>query len=119
MKNMDNLYEQVIITKNKPLFKRKICIDNHQIFYKYTSSKYYKYIYDLLDILCKKSPYENKELIFHMSLYFILKILYKCKNTPYLTNLDLMVLNCFSLGIKTTVKQENFPSITRIKKIYE
>ena len=116
---MDNLYEQVIITKNKPLFKRKICIDNHQIFYKYTSSKYYKYIYELLDTLCKKSPYENKDFIFHMSLYFILKILYKCKNIPYLTNLDLMVLNCFSLGIKTTVKQENFPSITRIKKIYE
>ena len=116
---MQNFYEKIMITKNKPLFKRNICIDNHQIFYKYTSNKYYKYIYELLDTLCKKSPYENRDSIFHMSLYFILKILYKCRNTPYLTNLDIIVLNCFSLGIKSIVKQENFPSISRIKKIYE
>ena len=116
---MENLYEKIIVTKNKPLFKRNISLDNHQIFYKYTSNKYYKYIYELLDTLCKKSPYDNRDSIFHLSLYFILKILYKCSNTPYLTNLDLMVLNCFSLGIKILVKQENFPSISRIKKIYE
>ena len=116
---MEDIYEEIIIIKDKPLFKEKISIENHQIFYKYTSHQYYKYIYDLLDSLCKKSPYESKSSIFHMSLYFILKILYKCKNDPYLTNLDLIVLNCFSLGVKSVIKQKDFPSISRIKKIYE
>ena len=97
----------------------KISIDNHKIFYKYTASKYYFYIYELLDKLCKKSPYENYSSIFHLSLYFILKILYQCENNPYLSNLDLIILNCFSLGIKSLVKQKDFPSISRIKKIYE
>ena len=116
---MENFYEKIMKIKNKPLFKKKISIDNHKIFYKYTSNKYYKYIYELLDTLCKKSPYENINSIFHLSLYFILKILYKCRNKPYLSNLDLIALNCFSLGVKSIIKQENFPSINRIKKIYE
>jgi hypothetical protein len=54
-----------------------------------------------------------------MSLYFILRILYKCKNNPYLTNLDLIVLICFELGVKSIIKQKDYPSITRVKKIYE
>ena len=116
---MEDVYEKIIKVKDKPLFKEKISVDNHKIFYKYTSHKYYKYIYDLLDTLCKKCPYENKSSIFHMSLYFILKILYKCRNNPYLTNLDLIVFNCFTLGIKSIIKQIDFPSISRIKKIYE
>lgn len=116
---MENIYEKIIVSKNKPLFESKISNDNHKIFYKYTSKNYYKYIYDLLNSLCTKSPYENRTLIFHISFYFILKILYKCENTPYLTNLDLMVFNCFSLGLKTSGKQKEFPTINRLKKIYE
>ena len=116
---MEKELEEIINSKDKPLFKKKISVENHKIFYKYTSYKYYKYIYELLDTLCKKCPYENKSSIFHMSLYFILKILYKCKNNPYLTNLDLIVLICFSLGIKSIIKQKDFPSIKRIKRIYE
>jgi hypothetical protein len=116
---MENEFEEIIKTKDKPLFKETISIEKHKIFYKYTTHKYYKYIYELLDTLCKKCPYENKSSIFHISLYFILKILYKCKNNPYLTNLDLIVLICFSLGIKANIKQKDFPSIKRIKRIYE
>ena len=116
---MENFYQKIMLTKDKPLFKNKIPNEKHKIFFKYTSNKYYKYIYDLLDILCKKCPYENKLSIFHLSLYFILKILYKCENTIYLNNLDLIVLNCFSLGIKSTIKQKEFPSINKIKAIYE
>ena len=116
---MENTYEKIMKIKNKPLFKEEIANENHKIFYKYTSNKYYKYIYDLLDTLCKKCPYENSSSIFHLSLYFILKILYKCKNTPYLTNLDLIVLNCFSLGIKSSIQQKDFPSLNRLKNIYE
>jgi hypothetical protein len=45
--------------------------------------------------------------------------LYQCENTPYLSNLDLIILNCFSLGIKSIMKQKDFPSINRLKKLYE
>ena len=116
---MDNIYEEITLIKDKPLFEEFIQIENHKIYYKYTSQKYYTYIYDILDILCKKCPYENSSSIFHLSLNFILKILYQCGNVPYLSNLDLIVLNCFSLGAKCIIKQTSFPSINRIKKIYE
>ena len=116
---MDNIYEEIILIKDKPLFEEFIQIENHKIYYKYTSQKYYSYIYDILDILCKKCPYENSSSIFHLSLNFILNILYQCGNIPYLSNLDLIVLNCFSLGAKCIIKQTSFPSINRIKKIYE
>ena len=116
---MDNIYEEIILIKDKPLFEEFIQIENHKIYYKYTSQKYYTYIYDILDILCKKCPYENSSSIFHLSLNFILNILYQCGNIPYLSNLDLIVLNCFSLGAKCIIKQTSFPSINRIKKIYE
>jgi hypothetical protein len=116
---MENLYEEIKLASDKPLFGDNISIENHKIFYKYTNTKYYFYIYKLLDKLCKKSPYENNSSIFHLSLYFILKILYQCENTPYLSNLDLIILNCFSLGIKSIIKQKDFPSIKRLKKIYE
>lgn len=113
---MDNIYEEIILIKDKPLFEEFIQIENHKIYYKYTSQKYYTYIYDILDILCKKCPYENSSSIFHLSLNFILNILYQCGNIPYLSNLDLIVLNCFSLGAKCIIKQTSFPSINRIKK---
>ena len=116
---MEKIYEEIILTKDKPLFEEFIEIENHKIYYKYTSQKYYAYIYDILDILCKKCPYENSSSIFYLSLNFILKILYQCGNVPYLTNLDLIILNCFSLGTKCITKQTSFPSINRIKKIYE
>ena len=116
---MEEIYEKVLYIKNHPLFESSIIYETHKIFYKYTSSKYYKYIFNLLNTLCKKSPYENSIQIFHLSLSFILKLLNKCENTPYLSNLDLIILNCFSLAIKSLTKQKLFPSITRIKKIYE
>ena len=37
---MENFYEKIMKIKNKPLFKKKISIDNHKIFYKYTYNKY-------------------------------------------------------------------------------
>ena len=39
-----------------------------------------------------------------------------CSN---LNNLDLIVLNSFSLGVKSTIQQKDFPTINRLKKIYE
>ena len=116
---MENIYEKILYIKNKPLFEKTISFSNHKIFYKYTSTKYYKYIFNLLDTLSKRSSYENKSHIFHLSLTFIFKILFQCGNTPHLSNLDLITLNCFSLCIKSLTKQKMFPSITKIKNIYQ
>ena len=116
---MEEIYEKVLYIKNQSLFDSPISFETHKIFYKYTSLKYYKYIFNLLNNLCKKCPYENSTQIFHLSFTFILKCLHKCENTPYLSNLDLIILNCFSLGIKSLTKQKLFPSIKRLKKIYE
>ena len=33
---MENLYEEIKLAKDKPLFEDKISIENHKIFYKYT-----------------------------------------------------------------------------------
>ena len=116
---MEKIYEKVLYIKNHALFDSPISFSTHKIFYKYTSLKYYKYIFNLLNTLCKKSPYENSSHIFHLSLSFIFKFLHECENTPHLSNLDLIILNCFTLGIKALTKQKLFPSITRVKKIYE
>ena len=116
---MENIYEKILFIKNKPLFEQNISYETHQIFYKYTSNKYHKYIFNLLNTLCKRSPYENFVHVFHLSLCFIFKFLYQCENTQHLSNIDLVILNCFSLGIKSLTKQKLFPSINRLKKIYE
>ena len=108
-----------LVLKNKPLFEQNISYETHKIFYEYTSTKYHKYIFNLLNTLCKRSPYENFVHIFHLSLCFIFKFLYQCENTQHLSNIDLVILNCFSLGIKSLTKQKLFPSINRLKKIYE
>ena len=103
---------------NNPLINSKLIENKHLIFIKYTSDLYYKYSIELLETLCKKSRYENKKLLFHTSLYFLLKILYNCCNIPYLNNFDLLILCAFSLGIKSTENQHKSPSLNKLKRIY-
>lgn len=103
---------------NNPLINSKLVENKHLIFIKYTSDLYYKYSIELLETLCKKSRYENKKLLFHTSLNFLLKILYNCCNIPYLNNFDLLILCAFSLGIKSTENQHKSPSLNKLKRIY-
>ena len=112
---MFNLTKKIF---NNPLIEAKLIENKHLIFIKYTSEIYYKYTLELLETLCKKSKYENKKLLFHTSLIFLLKILYNCGNNPYLNNYDLLILCAFSLGIKSTENQHKSPSLNRLKKIY-
>ena len=103
---------------NVPLIDTKLVESKHLIFIKYTSDIYYKYSIELLETLCQKSKYENKKLLFHTSLNFLLKILYNSGNVPYLNNYDLLILCCFSLGIKSIENQHKSPSLNRLKRIY-
>ena len=62
--------KQIINNLNKPLFLQLIP-SNHLIFVKYSSTRYYKYAFELLDTLTTKSLFQNKKKIFHTSLYYL------------------------------------------------
>ena len=115
---MEVLFEEILENKNKRIIEENYEKENHLILSKYTSKAYYKYSLDLLQILLEKSEYINKKHIFHMSLYYLLKILYNFKNIPYIDNFDLLILISFSLGIKAVVDQHKTPFITKLKRIY-
>ena len=103
---------------NNPLIDSKLCENKHLIFVKYTSELYYKYTIELIESLCQKSKFENKKLLFHTTLHFILKILFNCGNKPCLNNFDLLILCSFSLAMKTIENQNRPFTINRLKRIY-
>lgn len=112
------IFNQMRKTINKPLIDSKLVENKHLIYIKYISEAYYKYAIELLETLCKNSKYENKKLLFHTSLNFLLKILYNCGNDPCLNNFDLLILCVFSLGIKTTENQHKSPSLNKLRRAY-
>ena len=112
------IFNQTKKIMNVPLIDSKLIENKHLIFIKYTSDNYYKYSIELLETLCQKSKYENKKLLFHTSLNFLLKVLYNSGNVPCLNNYDLLILCCFSLGIKSIENQHKSPSLNRLKRIY-
>ena len=115
---MEVTFEEILENKNISIINEKYEPQNHLILSKYTSKEYYKYSIELLQTLIEKSEYPNKKNIFHMSLLYLLKILYNFKNTPYIDNYDLLILSSFSLGIKVSVDQYKSPKTTKLKYIY-
>ena len=112
-------YEEILNELNTPLISEQDSIYlNHKIFQKYTSQPYYKYAFDLLDTLCKKTNYQNKKQLLHISFAYLTYILYNCGNIAYLSNFDIMILCCFYLAIKAIIKQNTIPCISKFKKIY-
>ena len=110
--------EMIIKSLNKPLIQDIIITRNHSLFVKFTNQRYFKYAFELLDTLVKKSNFGSKNGIFYSSLYYLIKILYNSGNNIYISNFDLMILCCFSLGIKTCEFQKNMISLTKLKNIY-
>ena len=112
-------YEEILNELNTPLISEPDSIYlNHKIFQKYTSEPYYKYAFDLLDTLCKKTNYQNKKQLLHISFAYLTYILYNCGNIAYLSNFDIMILCCFYLAIKAIIKQNTIPCMSKFKKIY-
>ena len=112
-------YEEILNELNTPLISEQDSIYlNHKIFQKYTSQPYYKYAFDLLDTLCKKTNYQNKKQLLHISFTYLIYILYNCGNIAYLSNFDIMILCCFYLAIKAIIKQNTIPCMSKFKKIY-
>ena len=113
-------YEKILNLLNTPLIpEENINYSNHIIFQKYTSKIYYKYAFDLLDTLTKKTNYENKKRLLHNAFVYLTYILYNCGNNAYLSNYDLMIFCCFYLSVKVIVKQNTVLGLTKFKKIYE
>ena len=112
-------FEEILNQLNTPLISKEDSIYlNHKIFQKYTSQPYYKYAFNLLETLCKKTNYENKKQLIHISFTYLTYILYNCGNVPHLSNFDLMILCCFYLAIKAIIKQNTIPCLSKFKKIY-
>ena len=72
----------------------------------------------MLDTLCKKTNYQNKKQLLHISFTYLIYILYNCGNIAYLSNFDIMILCCFYLAIKAIIKQNTIPCMSKFKKIY-
>ena len=115
---MEIFFEEILKNKNNSIIEEKYKQKNHLFLSKYISKKYYKYSFDLLKAFLEKISYTNKTYIFHMSLQYLLKILYNIKNTSYIDNYDLIILCSFLLGIKVSINQYNYPFITDIKRKY-
>ena len=115
---MEIFFEEILKNKNNSIIEEKYKQKNHLILSKYTSKKYYKYSIDLLKSFLEKISYNNKIYIFHMSLQYLIKILYNFKNIYYIDNYDLLILCSFLLGIKVSINQYNPPFITEIKRKY-
>lgn len=113
------LFENVELF-NKPIIKdNKYLSSNHKIFQKYSSLVYQKYTFELLETLCKKSDFENKSLILHKSIYFLLKFIYESKNDILISNYDIIILVSFYLGTKIVENQKKIPNLTKLKNIYK
>ena len=112
-------YTDIINSLNKPLILSRPISNLHKIFTKYTSHPYYKYSFELLETLCNQTNYDNKKRLLHMAFTYLTLILYNCGNIPYISNLDLMILCCFNLSIKTIKNQKNVPCLNKLIKIYK
>ena len=112
-------YEEIIFTLNKPLIPHRPILNTHKIFIKYTSNRYMKYAFELLDTLCQNTKFKNKKYLLHLALSYLIIILFNLKNNSYLSNFDVMILCCFELGIKSLENQKQIPSLQKLKKIYE
>ena len=115
---MEIFFEEILKNKNNSIIEEKYKQKNHLILSEYTSKKYYKYSIDLLKTFLEKTSYTNKTYIFHMSLQYLIKILYNFKNISYIDNYDLLILCSFLLGIKVSINQYNPPFITEVKRKY-
>lgn len=110
--------KEIIEGFNKPISNIYLLPANHLIFYKYTSPKNYKNSFNLIKSLCQKTSHKKNRL-FHLIIIFYLKILKACGNTLYFKDIDLLIICCFYIGVKVSVNQKNFLSLTKLKSLFD
>ena len=107
--------KEILNSLNKPIFPVSISSKTHKIFLKYSNSRYRKYSLDLIKNLCHKIQFSNSESLFYQTLLYYDIILFNCGNDIIINNLDLLILNCFYISIKSLNDQYAVPSLKKLK----
>ena len=108
---------EILKNLNKPIFPTCISSRTNRIFLKYSSKKYRKYSLDLIRNLSEKIQFSNSDSIFYQTLLYHDIVLYNCGNEVIINNLDLLILNCFYISIKSLNSQYHVPSLKKLKNI--
>ena len=110
---------KLIIKKlQKQIFPSCISSKTHKIFLKYSSSRYRKYCLDIIRHLSQKLNDKNSQSIFYQTLLYHDIVLYNCGNEVIINNLDLLILCCFYIAIKSLNSQYYIPSIKQLKSLF-
>jgi hypothetical protein len=107
--------KEILKSLNKPIYPLSISLKTHKIFLKYSNPRYRKYSLDLIKNLCQKLQFPNSESIFYQTLLYYDIILFNCGNDIIINNLDLLILNCFYISIKSLNDQYGIPSLKKLK----
>ena len=107
--------KEILKSLNKPIYPLSISLKTHKIFLKYSNPRYRKYSLDLIKTLCQKIQFPNSESIFYQTLLYYDIILFNCGNDIIINNLDLLILNCFYISIKSLNDQYGIPSLKKLK----
>ena len=107
--------KEILKSLNKPIFPVSISSKTHKIFLRYSNPRYRKYSLDLIKNLCQNLQFSNSESIFYQTLLYYDIILFNCGNDIIINNLDLLILNCFYISIKSLNDQYGVPSLKKLK----
>ena len=107
--------KEILKSLNKPIFPVSISSKTHKIFLRYSNPRYRKYSLDLIKKLCQNLQFSNSESIFYQTLLYYDIILFNCGNDIIINNLDLLILNCFYISIKSLNDQYGVPSLKKLK----
>ena len=106
---------KIIKNQTKLLFPSCISSKTHKIFLKYTNNSYRKYCLDIIRNLSQKLENENSHSIFFQTIIFQDMVLYNCGNEIIIKNLDLLILGCFYIALKSLNEQNTIPPLKKLK----
>ena len=111
------LTKTILKKLQKQIFPSSISSKTHKIFLKYSSPRYRKYCLDIIRHLSQKLNYKNSQSIFYQTILYQDIVLYNCGNEIIIHNLDLLILCCFYIAIKSINSQYYIPSLKELKSL--
>ena len=111
------LTKSIIKNLQKQIFPSCISSKTHKIFLKYSSPRYRKYCLDIIRHLSQKLYSKNSQSIFYQTLLYHDIVLYNCGNEVIINNLDLLILGCFYISIKSLNSQYYIPTLKQLKSL--
>ena len=111
------LTKTILKKLQKQIFPSSISSKTHKIFLKYSSPRYRKYCLDIIRHLSQKLYSKNSQSIFYQTLLYHDIVLYNCGNEVIINNLDLLILGCFYISIKSLNSQYYIPTLKQLKSL--